>query len=108
MLGHLKVLQTNKFDEMGASDDSDTSSQLQGNEKNDSHVHFQKYPTGSLMLKKLDSGELNGFVKSFDTQSGGYTVQWSNNKEALSTEYLTGIFVVKSPNSNISKKKNTR
>ncbi len=57
------------------------------------------------MLKKLDSGELSGFVKCFDTQSGGYTVQWSDNMEALLTEYLTGIFVVKSPNSDISKKK---
>ncbi len=40
MFGHLKGLQTNKVDEMGASDDADTSTQLQGNEKNDSHVQF--------------------------------------------------------------------
>ncbi len=33
MFGHLKGLQTNKIDEMGASDDADTSTQLQGNER---------------------------------------------------------------------------
>ncbi len=75
MFGHLKGLQTKKVDEMGASDDADTSAQLQVNERNDSHVHFQKYPTGTLMLKKLVSKELSGFVKSFDTQTGVYTVQ---------------------------------
>ena len=36
MFGHLKGLQTNKVDEMGASDNADTSTQLQGNERNDS------------------------------------------------------------------------
>ena len=53
---------------MGALDDADTSTQLQVNERNDRHVHFQKYTTGSLVLKKFDSKELSGFVKSFDTQ----------------------------------------
>ena len=42
MFGHLKGQKTNKVDEMGASDDADTSTQLQVNERNDSQVQFQK------------------------------------------------------------------
>ena len=46
MFGHLKGLQTNEVDEMGASDDADTSTHLQVNERNDSRVRIQKYPKG--------------------------------------------------------------
>ena len=69
MFGHLKGLQTNKVDKMGVSDNADTSTQLQVNERNDSHVHFQKYPKGSLMLKELDSGKLSSYINGFDTTS---------------------------------------
>ena len=62
MFGHLKGLKTHKVDEMGASDDADTSTQLQVNETNDSQVHIQKYPKGSLMLKELDLGKLSGYI----------------------------------------------
>ena len=87
MFGHLKGLQTNKVDEMGASDNADTSTQLQGNKRNDSQVQFQKCPKGSLVLKMFDSDEIRGFVKSFDTQTGVYTVQWSDDTEDLLTEF---------------------
>ena len=60
---------------MDASDNADTSTQLQGNERNDSQFRFQKYPKGSLVLKTFDSDEISGFVESFDTVSGVYTVQ---------------------------------
>ena len=70
---------------MGASDHADTSTQLQVNERNDSQVHFQKYQKDSLVLKKLDSGGLSGIVKSFDTQSGVYSFQWSDNMDDLLT-----------------------
>ena len=62
-----------EVDKMGASDDGDISFQFQEKRRNDSQVHVQKYPIGNLMLKKLDSGELSGFVKNFDTQSGLYS-----------------------------------
>ena len=40
------------------------------------------------MLKKLDSDEISGFVKSFDTQTGVYTVQWSDDTEDMLTEFF--------------------
>ena len=64
MFGHLKGLQTNKVNEIDASDNAVTSTQLQGNERNDSQVWFQKYPKGSLVLKTFESDEISGFVKS--------------------------------------------
>ncbi len=57
------------------------------------------------MLKKLDSGELSGIVKSFDTQSGVYSVQWSDNTEDLLTEDLVRKLIIDSPDTDISKKK---
>ena len=69
MFGYLKSQITNKVDELGASDDADTSIQLQGNERNDSRVWFQKYPKRNLVIKTFDSDEISGFVKSFDTVS---------------------------------------
>ena len=103
MFGHLKSLQTNKVDEMGASDNADTSTQLQGNERNDSQVRFQKYPKGSLVLKTFDSDEISGFVKSFDTQTGVYTVQWSDDTEDLLTECPMKHLIVESTGDDISK-----
>ena len=103
MFGHLKGLQTNKVDEMGASDNADTSTQLQVNERNDSQVRFQKYPKGSLVLKTFDSDEISGFVKSFDTQTGVYTVQWSDDTEDLLTEFPMKHLIVESTGDDISK-----
>ena len=57
------------------------------------------------MLKKLDSGELSGIFKSFDTQSGVYSVQWSDNTEDLLTEYLVRKFIIDSPDTDISEEK---
>ena len=105
MFGHLKGLKTNKVDEMGASDDADTSTQLQVNEWNDSQVQFQKYPKGSSVLKKLYSDEISGFVKSFDTVSGVYTVQWSDDTEDMLTEFTMKHLIVDSTGDDISKQK---
>ena len=105
MFGHLKGLQTNKVDEMDASDNADTSTQLQGNERNDSQVQFQKYPKGSLVIKTFDSDEISGFVKSFDTQTGVYTVQWSDDTEDLLTEFPMKHLIVESTGDDISKQK---
>ena len=88
---------------MGASINADTSTQLQGNEKNDSQVWFQKYPKGSLVLKTFDSDEISGFVKSFDTQTGVYTVQWSDDTEDMLTEFPMKHFIVESTGDDISK-----
>ena len=79
---------------MGASDDADTSTQLQENERNDSQVHIQKYPTGSLMLKELDSGKLSIYINGFDTTSGVYSVQWSDQTEKMMTENLIEKLIV--------------
>ena len=105
MFGHLKGLQTNKVDEMDASDNADTSTQLHGNERNDSQVQFQKYPKGSLVIKTFDSDEISGFVKSFDTQTGVYTVQWSDDTEDLWTEFPMKHLIVESTGDDISKQK---
>ncbi len=40
-----------KVDEMGDSKNAGTSTQLQRSERDDSHVHHQKYPKGNLMLR---------------------------------------------------------
>ena len=76
-----------------------------GDSENAGTYHHQKYPKGSLMLKKLDSGELSGIVKSFDTQSGVYSVQWSDNTEDLLTEDLVRKFIMDSPDTDILKQK---
>ena len=49
-------------------------SEMGASESKDTH-HHQKHPKCNLLLKKVDSKELSGFVKSFDTQSCVYTVQ---------------------------------
>ncbi len=103
MFGHLKGLQKNKVDEMDASDNADTSTQLHGNERNDSQVRVQKYPKGSLVLKMFDSDEISGFVKSFDTVSGVYTVQRSDDTEDLLTEFPMKHLIVDSTGDDISK-----
>ncbi len=105
MFGHLKGLQTNKVDELDASDNADTSTQLHGNERNDSQVRFQKFPKGSLVLKRFDSVEISGFVKSFYTQTGVYTVQWTDDTEDLLTEFPMKHFIVESTGDDISKQK---
>ena len=105
MFGHPKGQNTNKVDEMGASDDADTSTQLQVNERNYSKVQFQKYLKGSLVLKKLDSDEISGFVKSFDTVSGVYTVQWSDDTEDKLSEFPMKHLIVDSTGDDISKQK---
>ena len=89
MFGHLKGLQTNKVDEMGASDDADTSTQL----------HVQKYPTGSLMLKELDMGKLSRYINGFGTTSGVYSVQQSDQTEEMMAENLIENLIVFSPDS---------
>ena len=46
MFGHPKGLQTNKVDEMGASDNADTSTQLQGNERKTLKFGFRNIQKG--------------------------------------------------------------
>ena len=58
-----------------------------------------------MALKKLDSDEISGFVKSFDTQSGVYTVQWSDDTEDMLTEFPMKHFIVESTGDDISKQK---
>ncbi len=84
---------------MGASDDGDTSTQLQGNEKNDSRVHFQKYSTGSLVLNELDLGKLSGCINGSDFTSGVHSVKLSDQTEELMTENLIEKLIVVSPDS---------
>jgi len=57
------------------------------------------------VLKKLDSDEISGFVKSFDTQTCVYTVQWSDDTEDLLTEFPMKHFIVESTGDDISKQK---
>ncbi len=99
---------------MGDSDNAGTSTQLQVNERNDSKMvdsenedahHHQKYPNGSLLLKKVDSDELSGFVKGCDTRSGVYTVLWSDDTEDMLTEFPIKHLIVDSPDDDISKHK---
>ena len=55
------------------------------------------------MLKNFDSDEISGFVKSFDTVSGVYTVQWSDDTEDLLTEFPMKHLIVDSTGDDISK-----
>ena len=57
------------------------------------------------MLKTFDSDEISGFVKSFDTQTGVYTVQWSDDTEDLLTEFPMKHLIVDSTGDDISKQK---
>ena len=57
------------------------------------------------MLKELDSDEISGFVKSFDTVSGVYTVQWSDDTEDMLTEFPMKHLIVDSKGDDISKQK---
>ncbi len=93
-------------EEMDDSDNAGTSTQLQVNGRNDSKMgdsekedthHHQKYPNGSLLLKNVDSDELSGFIKGFDTWSGIYTVLWSDDMEDLLTEFPIKHLIVFSP-----------
>ena len=45
-----------KVDKMGDSKNAGTSTQLQTSERNDSHVHHQKYPRRSLIQKEVNLG----------------------------------------------------
>ena len=87
-----------KVDDMGSSDDADTSNQLSVNERNNSRIHFRKYPIGALILKELDSGKQSGYVNGFHAASGVYSVEWSDNTEELLTESLIQNLIVFSPN----------
>ncbi len=90
---------------MDASDNADTSTQVHGNERNDSQVQFQKYPKGRLVIKTLDSDEISGFVKTIDTQTGVHTIQWSDDTEDLLTDFPMKHFIVDSTGDDISKQK---
>ena len=101
-----------KVEEMDDSHMAGTSTRLQVNERNDSKMsdsekevthHHQKYPRGSLLLKKVYSYELSGFVKSSDTWSGVYTALWSDDTEDLLTEFPIKHLIVDSPDDDISK-----
>ena len=62
-----------------------------------------KFGFRSLVLKTFDSDEISGFVKSFDTQTGVYTVQWSDDTEDLLTELPMKHLIVESTGDDISK-----
>ena len=94
-----------EVDDMGDTENAETSVQLQVNERNDSHVHQQIYPKGSLMLKELNLGKLSGFVNGFDTKSGDHSVQWSDGVEKMMTENLIAELVVDSQDCDITWKK---
>ena len=55
------------------------------------------------MLKKLDSEELGGFLKSVNTQAGVYTVLWGDDREEFLTVFPSKHLIVDSPDTSMSK-----
>lgn len=96
------LINASEVDEIGDSKNADKSTLLQGNERKYSHVHHRKYWKGSMMLKEIDWGELNGFANGFETKFGNYTVQLTNGVEEVMIETLIAKLIIHSLKCDIS------